>query len=172
MKFLNKGFSLVEAIVYIAVFSIIFLALVTTVLVVNRSYGEIRVERTIDSNALSAYDRLSREIRNASDVDQADSLFNSSPGTLALFIGSGAEQIIRRFYLSDGAMAVSDNGVFQGHLTAKEASTTSLVFRLIAATSTKAVRIEMNISPISTTTSTTADTKFYGTFVLRSTYEH
>lgn len=170
MKSLNKGFTLPEIIVYIAILSIISLALAQTVVLANKSFQLARAERTIDASTLAAYDRMSREIRNASSVDTADSVLNATPGTLALFVGSGGSQIVRRFFLSNGVIQVSDNGVFQGDLTSSEATTTSLIFRVLTATSTKAVRVEMAIA--AQATSSIASEKFYDTFVVRSTYEH
>jgi prepilin-type N-terminal cleavage/methylation domain-containing protein len=164
-----QGFSLPEVIVYIAILTIISLALAQTVIVANKSFQLARAERTIDASTLAAYDRLSREIRNATSVDTADSVLNASPGTLALYVGTGSSQITRKFYLGNGVIKVSDNGVFQGDLTSDEATTTSLIFRILTATSTMAVRVEMVMA--AQATSSIASDKFYDTFVVRNTYE-
>jgi prepilin-type N-terminal cleavage/methylation domain-containing protein len=164
-----KGFSLPEIIVYIAILSIVSLALAQTAIIANKSFQLARAERTIDASVLSAFDRLSREVRNAMSVDTADSVLNASPGTLALYVGSGSSQVVRRFYLSNGVVEVSDNGVLQGDLTSSEATTTSLIFRVLTATSTKAVRVELIIA--AQATSSIASDKFYDTFVVRNTYE-
>jgi len=167
-----KAFSLPEIIVYVAIFSVILLALTQTVVVVSKSFELTRGERVIDASALSEYDRLGREIRNATNVNTANSVFNASPGILAITVGSsvGASQIIRKFYLANGKIEVSDNGVVQGDLTSDEATTTSLVFRLITATSTQAVRIETTIA--APANAPIASENFYDTFVVRNTYEH
>ena len=104
-----KAFSLPEIIVYVAIFSIIILAITRTVLVVSKSFELTRAQRIIDASALSEYDRFGKEIKNATSVNTANSIFNASPGSLSLTVGSGlgASQIIRRFYLLDGKIEVS-----------------------------------------------------------------
>ncbi|HUD04095.1 MAG TPA: prepilin-type N-terminal cleavage/methylation domain-containing protein [Candidatus Paceibacterota bacterium] len=164
----THGFTLVETLVYIGILVVLFLALTNAIIVVSRSYNNLVGQRAVAASIISTYDRLAREIRNATSIDTADSTFNSSPGTLAIFVGTGSSQITRKFYLSGGAVAVSDNGVFEGNLTSAQASTTSLIFRLLTATTTDAVRVQMTISPTTTPSQTVT---VYDTFVVRSTYE-
>jgi len=163
-----RGFTLVETLVYIGIFIILFLALTNAILVVSNSYNNLIGQRAVAASILSTYDRLAREIRNATSIDTADSVFNSSPGTLAILVGTGSNQITRKFYLSLGGVAVSDNGVFQGNLTSGQASTTSLVFTYLTATTTDAIRIQMTIAP---TTTPSQSITTYDTFVVRNTYE-
>lgn len=168
MKIKTKGFTLAETLVYIGIFIVLFLALTNAILVVGDSYKNLVGQRAVATSILSTYDRLGREIRNATSIDTADSVFNSSPGTLAILVGTGSNQITRRFYLSSGGVAVSDNGVFQGDLTSGQASTTSLVFTYFTATTTDAIRVQMTIAP---KTALTQLVTLYDTFVVRSTYE-
>jgi len=161
----NKGYSLVEMVIYISLLSVITIVLVNTVLSFTSSYKELAVLRAIDESAIDVMERLTREIRNSSGVDMVTSSFNSNPGFLTLTTVSGGVLSTQRFYLDDGVVKVDIDGVYLGPLTLSSATITNLVFRKLDNTVSSAIKIEMTIS--ATVGEITKARDFYSTVVMR-----
>ena len=167
--FKNRGLTLVEMIVYIAVLILLTTAIVNSIVSLSLTYRQFKVAKRVGQSAMLAMERISREIRNADSVDTAQSLLDAHPGALQLNATTpGGTARIVKFYLEDGTLKVSENGVAQGPLISSRASTTNLVFRLIPTPNSEAVKIEMTITATSSSYSKTE--KFYDTIILRGSY--
>ncbi len=140
----NKGFSLIEMIIYIAIIAVMFITLVQTVLSFTKSYRELVALRSVDRSAMASLERMTREIRNASVVNAGASLFVTSPGILSVS-QTGVSTTTTRFYTDGGAMKVDVDGQYIGPLTMNRTSVTSLVFRQITGTTT-AIKIDMTLT--------------------------
>lgn len=79
-----RGFSLLEAIVYIGVLALIVAGAVRLTLSSSFNLGEIRAEREIFADGEFAMQSMIREIRLASAVVTAVSVVGTNPGTLVL----------------------------------------------------------------------------------------
>jgi len=104
-----------------------------TLLSLARTYRSIAAEQAIESAAIAALDRLSREARNATSVDVGGSVLGTSPGQLSLNTKDpdGAPEVVQ-FFLEDKSLHVREAGVDQGSLTPAAARVTNLIFRTIA----------------------------------------
>lgn len=115
-------------------------------------------------------ERISREIRNASSIDVANSSLGSSPGVLQLNSVDelGNSQTVK-FNVSGGELVISYNGVSIGNLLGNNISVSSLIFRRIGTTASgEAVKIELILQD-----NKSQDLKienFYNTIVLRGSY--
>ncbi len=75
----SGGFSLIETIVYIALFVLISTVLVGTLFGLLRAYTDLRVNDDLLDSAHVSMERMMREIRDAASIDPA-SVFASDPG--------------------------------------------------------------------------------------------
>lgn len=165
----KRGYTLAEMIVYVALIAILFGALASTVAQISQSERRARAFLDINSAAVSAFSRFSRDIRRASAIDTVNSTLGASNGKLALIIrntdGTSSSTV---FYLSDGTVQVTEDGASAGSVTSDNMQVSNLTFWKFALSSTTAVRIEMTLAPDSSTTVPALN--FYGTYVLRGSY--
>ena len=149
----QKGFTLVETIVYAALFVIILGAIINSVFVLSTSYRHVKNVKNAQMSALTAMDRISREIRQANSVNGSGTSYNTPSGSLALDTGE-------EFYLSNGKIMMEQNNVSQGALTANSVQVGTLTFRPISTGNSEGIKIEMTIE----------DKNFYNTVMLRGSY--
>ena len=162
----KNGYSLVETVAYIAMFTILLSSVTYGTMILVKSYKDTKIVRKIETSALASMDRMVREIRNATSVNVAGSSFGNSSGILTINNGTSSTT---RFYLSNERIYVDENGVVLGPITLSSVSVTSLVFRHIATTTSEAIKIEMTMEGNTSGTSTVSN--FYNTAVLRGSYE-
>ena len=166
---LKGGYSMVEMLVYLALLTIITIAIVNAIVLMAQNYRNVKAYRSIESSAISAIGRMEREIRNATSVNGAQTTYNSSPGSLMLNTTDvNGTAITLRFYLSNSKVMMDRNGSSLGQLTSSDSIVSSLIFRSISTTTTSAVKIELTIQSGSTTSYVTKN--FYDTAIMRGTY--
>ncbi len=167
MRTNRNGFSLLEIIIYIAVFAFVSVVAVETILLVTSSLGRIRVVRTLNTASSSAMERMTRTIRDAKIINAGSSTFNTSPGVLSL-TGSETPAITYRFSVSGGGLVLDAGGV-ETALTPPGVAVTNLVFRSIAnGTVSKAIKIELTIA--ASNGKATSSENVYNTVILRNSY--
>lgn len=160
----KNGMTVVETLVYIAILAFLFFMVVETLTTIARTYRATAVTRSLSSSGMTALDRISRDIRNATSVDQVRSVLNGNPGKLVLINGATTTE----FYVEDGLISIRENGVSKGSLTLGSATTTNLIFRLITTPKSSAVKIEMSLQSGEDASLRVAN--FYNTVVLRNSY--
>ena len=84
IKETQKGFSLVEMLVYIAILSFVFSALVTSANSIIKTYAKMKAYEEIAHTGTVTLERLTREVRRAGSVNLFASSFLTHPGTLSL----------------------------------------------------------------------------------------
>jgi len=163
----RTGFTLVEMIIYVAFFTILSVLTVNATIMVMKSFYSLRLTQNLNQSATVALERMGREIRNAYDINSAQSTFGTSPGRLTLNTkDAGGSNTTMEFYVDAGnQLRLKEGGVEKGPLVTKGVTFTNLVFRSITTPKSKAVKIEMTITDSRSTLIKT--TKFYDTIVLR-----
>lgn len=163
------GNTLAEMIVYIGLVSVLFLVIVQTVFSISVSSKGSRSFLDINSAAVSAFSRFSRDIRRATSIDTIQSTLDASSGKLALNMkkSDGTNDVLV-FYLSDQKVKINQNGVYTGDITQDNLAVSNLTFRKFSIASTTAIRVEMTLAPDASTTVPAIN--FYGTYVLRGSY--
>ncbi len=162
----KSGFTLVEMIIYVAFFAILSVLATEALMVVMKSFYTLRLTQNINQSATTALERMSREVRNAYDIDTVGSTFNTNPGYLTLRTkdASGANTTIE-FFVSGNQIKMKEGGVDKGFLVSKSTTVTNLVFRQITTANSKAIKIEMSLYDTHGVLS--RDAVFYDTIVLR-----
>ena len=161
----QKGFTLIEVLVYIAVLVIVAGALISTFLSFDTVLIRNKTERVLTQEARMSLELISQSIRDASAVDTGLSTFDASPGVLALTAGATTT----RFYVSGGTLMYAVNGVDVGPLTSKAITIQNITFNRQVGSSTELVRVALTLSAHSKTASSTRT--FNTSAVLRGSYE-
>ncbi len=168
----QSGVSLVEALIYIALMVVLSIGIVQGIFSLTGSYKNVRVYRSIESGAISAMDRITRDTRSAISINTSQTSYNVSQGSLSLnTVDTNGTSMIVRYYLATttSQIMVEENGTLLGPITPSNISVDSLIFRSFATTTSSAIKIEMIMSN-STTTPVDFSMNFYGTAILRGTY--
>jgi len=167
-----RGFSLIETVVYVALFGLITIGVLRLVLGVSFNAAEIRSERRIASAGELGLETLGREIRAASEVTLASSVFGSSPGTLTLKTvtsPSDATEVIRTFSLSSSRLTRQDASGPEEFLTPADVNITNLTFWHSATSTSEMVSFQVTIEAGQ---GRAFESKtFYGSAVLRERYQ-
>lgn len=173
----QKGYSLIEAIIYIAIASAMFSAVIYASVQVLAQYKRAKNISNVEKTAIIAMDRMIREIRSATSVDTSGSCLFDPPfadgcdpelGILKLNkVVSGASQTVR-FYVTDGRIMVEENGTETGPLTSSRVMIDYLKFRRSATSTGEALRVELSILPNG---ENEIPKNFYNTAVLRGSYQ-
>lgn len=163
---MDKGFSLLEMIIYVVILTFMLVLIVEVVLSVARSERMIKAMRAVENSAIVSLERVTREMRQADGVNIGLSTFGIHPGNLVL---TGLDDIGNartvEFYLSNGQLMQRENGVELGALTESSASVTDLKFYYFSATTSVGIRTEITIE--SGTSAHYRVEKFYSTTLTR-----
>lgn len=162
-QFRQKGFSIIELIVYLAVLSAISILAVGTLLSLSQSYISVIVSRNIHSAAAASLELMGREIRASSNI-HASSTLGLHPGLLSLDRSGTTTE----FFLASTTLRVRENGDDIGALTNEDAEVTNLVFYQLDNGTSKGIRIELEIT--SSARGFTRVERFYDFIVLRRSY--
>lgn len=156
-------------IIYVALLALVMVATVSMLLGMSRAYGYLKLSRHIQSSAVTALDRVVRDIRNARSVNGPQSVLDASPGALTLntTTATGSPQTFQ-FYVSGGALRVKQDGGDLGPLTLPDVTVGNLIFRQMNTGISQAVKIELTLS--AGAGSTTHSANFYATALLRDSY--
>src|SRR3989344_6798351 len=80
----NRGYTLVEALIYLVILAFLSYAVVSSLLVMRQSFFAVRRTQSLQEAGSVVMERLVRDIRQATSTDSFASTFNSSPGRLVL----------------------------------------------------------------------------------------
>ncbi len=170
MKFSSqKGYSVVEILVYLAIFTAVSVLVINSYIVMMGSFSATRSNRDILESGSTIMERVSREIRQAKNIDVTNSTLNASAGALQLNT-TDANNVARtaKVVLVNGVVNLYSDGVLVGALGGQNINTTSLIFRRIVTTNGEAVKIELTIQ--NTRGKINQTENFYDTIILRGSY--
>ena len=163
----SRGYTLMELVVYVAVFALLSVVVVNAILSVAGTFLVIRAERNVNTTANTALERVVRETRLAIGVDTFASTFGAHPGRLTLnTTDTNGIAATVEFYIENGTLKVRENGVDAGALTPSTVAIDTFIMRFITVGSVQAVKIELTLHD---TRGGTARS-FYNTALLRGSY--
>lgn len=163
----KRGVSLAETIIYIGSLAILLVAILNGLGTLFVSYKKINSIRSVEQSAISSMDRLTRDIRNSSEIDMINSIFNSNPSDLYIVSNDSVSSSTSRFFVSNGALYVSENSGSPEPLTSKYVQVSNFVLRPISLPDSEAIKIEMTINSVD---QVPVEKKFYNTVILRGSY--
>jgi type II secretory pathway component PulJ len=165
-----RGYSLIEVIVYIAIFTSISILVINSFITILSSFKNTEANRRLLESGSLVMERMTREIRQANSIDLTNSTIGSNPGILQLNgKDSGGGLIYIKFKKEDnGEIDIYRNNNSGENLLSSQVLVTSLIFRRITTTESEAVKIEMTIQY--TNGSIVKTENFYNTIILRGSY--
>lgn len=165
----KNGYSIVEIIVYLAIFTTLSVLVINSFIVVLGSFNNTQTNRDLLESGSAVIERVSREIRQAKSIDVVGSVLASSPGALQLnSTTSSGTTTIMKFSVASGALNLYQDGTLVGNLLGQNVSVTTLIFRRIVTTNGEAVKIELTLEDTRSKSSISAN--FYNTIILRGAY--
>lgn len=175
-KKLNKGYSMLELVFYIAIFSITALLVLNSILAMVSSFKENKAHNNLIQNS-KIIEKISREIRNSESVNT----ISSSSLKLNNKDGAGNPRT-STFTLSGNDLNFYENDVLVGVLNPDNISVTSLTFTSVAfvrgdSVYSAAEIVPLNSAAIKITLTLEVNSfgvikskTFYNTVVLRDSY--
>lgn len=156
----NQGFSLVEMLIYLAILTIIFVVVVNTILSFTGSYKTLTAQRNVENAAIGAMERMTRDIREATQIDS----LGSSDITVSSIL-SGLSTTTR-FIVESGKLNLYVNGSLVGPLTVGSTTVTNLTFTQLSGGYNGGVKIDLTLQSI--VGQATVIKSYHSTVILRS----
>jgi hypothetical protein len=163
---LVRGYSIIEIIVYLAIFTAISILVINSFLVILSSFNKTNMNRKLLESGSVTMERISRDIRHAASIDIVNSTMGTDPGILQLNMASGGYMKFKKE--TNGELYLYNNSSTGNNLLGQHVSLTNLVFRRIATTESEAVKIEMTLQY--SDGNNIKSENFYNTIVLRGGY--
>lgn len=161
----HSGFSLIEALVYIAVLVLVTLAGVLTFISLDDVILRNTAEREVNEAATVALERIVREIRSSVSVDTGASTLGSSPGDLVLAQGATTTRI----QASSTRLFLEVNSIDFGPLTSGAVTVDSFIATRYLNAETELVRVELTLTHV--TPVVTVSRTYFTSAVLRGSYD-
>lgn len=144
----KNGFTLVELIIYVAIFAVIVSVFVVLVLDMIKYQAKITMDKNVLAQSQRAMEMITLEIRHAEEVYLATSVFDTHLGQLSLktrrYLPTGETSTYVDFYLgSDGQLYLKKEGLADQSLTSTKVKIKNLVFTLLPADNKEFVRIQL-----------------------------
>lgn len=166
----NKGYTLVEMVLYIAFFSIITVAMIQGLMTAMSTYSTTRAYRQVALDGNLAMERIVREMRQATSINDGASTFGANPGILYLnSTDTNGNPKTVRFWVdtSTNQINVTEDNVLTGGVTSGVTLIDNLVFTKITLPTGVAVKIEMTVR---STWGVDITAKYYNTVIMRGAY--
>jgi len=146
--FYNRGFSLIEVLIYLALLVLLSSVVVGIVLSLSNTFYNIRANRALETGAIATLERMALEIRNADSILLSGSILNTSPGELEVIQNIDETSQNIRFYVDEGNVNVSIDGGEGSTLFPSAVSVDSLIFRRVVNGVSEGVRIELSLQSV------------------------
>lgn len=163
-----KGNTLIEMLVYTLIFAVLSVAVVNVLVTMMKSFSQVQAYRDLAEASTVSLERITREIKGATSVDVANSIFNSSPGILQLNTTDslGAAKTVK-FDVSNNQLRLTENDIVTGNIVGGNISITSLIFRNVPTNKGNAIRIEITMQ---NTRGREISKDFYSTAIIKGAY--
>lgn len=147
----EKGFTLIEMVVYVALIGVIFIVLLNIIFFIMRANNKIIALSRISSNAHSAMERMTYEIVNSQNVYLPTSNFSSSDAQLSLATEVGAspneEIAFIDFYVENNTLFLKKEGLSPMALTSSDVLVSDMEFLYYKNDLRESVTIDMTVNP-------------------------
>jgi type II secretory pathway pseudopilin PulG len=150
----NRGYTLIEMLVYVGLIGIIFLVIVSFTMIIGRTNSRIVSLIKLNSAASAAMERMSYEIKNAARIYTPTSNFATTTNpqlSLATAIGAQAGENLAYidFYLENNTIFFKQEGASPVALTPPGISVQDLSFNYYKNGARESVKIDFIARPAS-----------------------
>ena len=161
IKNCKGGYTLIELLFYIALFAVLSLVVINSMIVMTKSFKETTIQASLMKGG-DIMERMSREVRRATGINSI-----SASSLILNTKDSGDVPSTMQFLLSSGNLQLLANAAFIGNLNTSNVIITTLSFAQITTNKGTAVKISLTIQ---SNTDTSRFETFYNTVVLRGDY--
>ncbi|MEI6022236.1 MAG: prepilin-type N-terminal cleavage/methylation domain-containing protein [bacterium] len=142
----TKGYSLIELLVYLSIFSILCLVIIKSLVTSMTVYSQSQSYRKIQAQGELVMERMTRELRQATSVTGGN--FDANPGSITLAGKdlSGNPDTVA-FSVVNNQVQISVNGV-NSTLTGGQVASNSLIFRKVTTSNGSAVKVELQLQTV------------------------
>ncbi len=130
----NKGFSLIEVIIYVAIIGGLLVTLTNFILAISGSRNKSYAQQEVNANTRLALNILTHKIKSSNGINVSSSTFNTSPGVLSLSMSSSTLSPTI-FTLSNGRLTISEGVTTSQFITSQRVNISSLIFTNLTADS-------------------------------------
>ena len=172
----SQGFSLVEALVYVAILGMVISITVSFFSDLMQTYSKTSAKSDVTSNISSALKIISDEIKYASGIYTPTTVLNSNPGQLSLETTfnapTGHSSTYIDYYLDNGVIYEKREGSSATPLTSNRVFITTLKFERFISNGKDAVKVMIDgkINTASTNPEYQANISLTSTVSLRGSY--
>ena len=142
----NKGFSLLELVVAIAIFAILMGAVVTFFLSMNNSSIRTTASRDVTENARRALDEITYEIRSAKGVYTPTTTASQLSLETLRYLPSGENDTFIDFFLCGTAVCLKKESQEPVAITSNSVQVTSLSFTQISTGTTPSIKVSLTMN--------------------------
>ncbi len=146
IKINEKGFTLIETIIYVAILALVVGAFISFSLSITYSRNKAYVVQEVQSNSRLAVDIMSQKIRAATGLNVGASTFDSDPGVLSLSMSDGSQNpTIFSLDQDNGRLQIQEGLNSPVYLTSDEVKVTNLTFEKLSPRRRENIGINMTI---------------------------
>jgi len=144
----NRGFTLIESIIYVVIIGAVLAAFVNFILAVSASRNKSYAEQEVNANMRTVLSVISHKIKSASGVNIGASTFGAHPGILSLSMASSTlNPTIISVAVGTGRIQITEGVSPAQYLTSERVSVTNLIFTNLTGDSTqKNIGVDFAIS--------------------------
>lgn len=140
------GFSLVEVLISIAIFSMILLVVLSFFLSINASNSKTKADREAQENAKMALEKMTYEIRSAKSIYTPTTTSNQLSLETARYLPTGEISTFIDFFLCGSAICLKTESQDPIILTSSSVQVTSLEFTRLLNGTIPSVRIDLTVN--------------------------
>lgn len=150
MKIDERGFTLVEVTVYVAIVAGIMTTLVLFSLNLIQVRAKQRVIHNVEANAARIFERLADAARHAEGINTGASTFGADPGTLSVnMVTVGVDPTIFTLTANDGVFQANEGGAGNVAITTDDVSITNLTFtNLTSADDVGIIKVDFTVAAV------------------------
>lgn len=165
-----KGFSILEIIIYLALLCIVSVLVTSNIISLFKNYNIVKANQEIEYNAISIFDKLTKDTHDAKNIILEQSLFSTTSGAIALNISSSTDDNASntvKFYLNDGKIKYDKDGNYVGNLSTNNVNVSKFNIYYISSTTTEAIKVELSLDSSPHLSLKNYSKNFYTTIQLR-----
>ncbi len=160
----QKGFSIMEIIIYLALLIIVSVLIIQSIISLFKNYNIVKTNQDLESTAINILDKINRDVKNTQDISIDKSVFLNPHGTLFL-VNSSSSTI--KFVLENENLSYYTNDNFVANLSNKNIIVNNFKLYLIQSTTTKAIRVDLGLNAKTSTHDEIVNKNFHTTIQLR-----
>ena len=137
----NFGFTLVEILVYMAIFILVSTSAIGLLFSLDDLFTQYKLKQALLESGTNIMERLLIEVRESDSVSLADSVLTSSDGTLTL--DKATETI--KFIKNGNNLELNRDGVFEGNLNSSNIEILGATFYQYEQNGVELVRVKLDL---------------------------